>query len=672
MQTPAVDVLQPGAAQPASALAAAQPGLVRARLWVPPSALKLYDDAPRLWLVLRDGRVLALRLPHVPMSEDAVLTPLAEALLPDGRGMQWLYEELPGVGLVQVCYAAPVVPPLSSQHAGFVLRLDFHQFVAALDHEVLTLLMRLEREPASPAISRRDGEAPHPLPRPFFASTRNYNRLASLPAEQRERRMQALARFPALVAPILLTAHRHPNLVDGKRHAWREVDEPVEAAIDQGRDLTGALASHYRISRSLVRAAVNAEFWSAPSHTSRRGWLTLIDALPANQRPCLAEFERWRVYLPNYFALVGEDEEGDPRLIPAAVHRGAFRLGWSATWERAARRFGNLHPALADCDDFLRAVSQHLTMRLNRRRGPRTERLAQAWLACHGLLGLLAASERWHRLRPRVVPSRVPPGIGLPAILDVFEADQRRARELITHQALADEGAAMSHCVGGYWEPCAAGDRIFSLAAYCERATAQYHPRVEPDGRDAVYRLVQLRGPFNRDASARMQAFAHEIEGLLNAPERRDERMAALQAHGRLAESALQWRQAQQQAAAWLDAKTLRQLDAVVGWLDLTPPGPQTLLCDHIAGYGYHDGPAIEDGLREGDPLALVREPDNPHDPLAVRLDWREYKLGYLPRPANADIAMALDAGERLSARIRRIDRGADPWERVEVAVQAL
>lgn len=648
------------------------PTSCRARLWVASSVLRLQDPAPRLWLVLADGRVLAVRLPQVAMGDDRVLAPLAEALLPDVRGMQWVWEALPGVGPVQVLYAAPVVPPLSAQHAGFVLRPDFQRFVTALDHDVLTLLMRLEREATPPAITRRDGEGPQPLPQPFFASMRNYNRLVVLPSELRLRRMQALHRFPALVAPIVLTAHRQPNVVDGKRHAWREADAAVEAAIDQGRDLTGALAAHYGISRALTRASLNAEYWHAPSHDWRRGALRMLDALPANQRPSLPEFERWAVYLFPYFALIGEDEEGTPLPLPAAVHRGAFRLGWTATWEKAARRFGNLHPALADCEDFLQAVSDHLAVHLKRRRGPRLGRLAQAWLACHGLLGLLAASNRWHRLRPHIDPDSVPPGFALPAVLGEVMQEDRSARELLTPEALAREGEAMRHCVAGYWEQCVAGDRIFALKARGERATAQYRPSVKRDtDYDTTYHLVQLRGPYNADVSPRMQAWAGEIEICLNAPERQAVRWAALEARGRLEVALLEWREAQRQAAVWLDEETLRQLETVLAWLELTPPGPEVWLADYIAGYQYHDGPAVEEALRVGDALELVREPDNPHDRLAARIDWQGHKLGYLPRPRNAEIALALDAGERLSARICRIDPEAEPWERVEVVVIA-
>ena len=647
------------------------PAAVRARLWVSPRALRQHDEYPRLWLILGDGRVLAFRLAQARPNDDSVLLPLAHAFAADVRGNRFLIEDLPGVGYVQVLYAAPVVPPLAAEHAGFVFDTQFQRFVAALDAEVMQLLLALEREPYPAAITRRDGDSPHPLPRPFFASIRNYNRLVTLPPTLRERRMQALARFPALVAPILLTTHRQTNVWEGKRHAWREKDETVQAAIDAGRDLTGALAAHYGISRGMVRAPLNAAYWHAPSHESRRGYLALLDALPDNQRPTLAEFERWQLYLTNYFALLGENRDGDPLPQPAAVHRGAFRLGWSRTWEAAARRFGDLHPALADCNDFLRAAQERARLILRRSRVPGAGRLAAAWLACHGLLGLLAASERWHRRRPDLPATSVPPGFRLPAILGRVEQEGSEAVELLDPTALAQEGEAMRHCVGGYWARCVDGERIFALRLPDgERATAQYHPQLDPNGeRNASYRLVQLRGPCNREASAAMHAWAQEIETRLNAPERRAERWAALEARGRLEGAQFEWQRAQREAAAWLDEKSERQLIAALGWLNEQPPAPEVLLSTFIAGYQYHAGPRVEEDLHVGDALTLVREPDNPHDRLAVRLDWHGEKLGYLPRNENAEIARLIDAGEALIARIAGIDHEAQPWERVRVVV---
>jgi len=661
------------AVPPAPTFAMPWPTRLRARLWVSPRALRANDEFPRLWLALIDGRVLAVRLDRRRFGDDSVLAPLIEAFADDVRGNRYLIDDLPGVGFVQVLHAAPVAPPLAANHAGFVFSGEFQRFVAALDGEVMRLLLSLERAPTPAAITRRDGQSPHPWPQPFFASVRNYNRLITLPPSLRERRMQALIRFPALVAPILLTAHRHPNTFDGKRHAWREKDAAVEAAIDQGRDLIGSLAAHYGISRGMVRAPLNRSFWYAPGHQARRIYLQMLDALPDNQRPTLAEFERWALYFANYFGLLGENRDGDPLPQPPAVHCGAFRLGWSRTWEAATRRYGNLYPALADCRDFLQAARERARLILRRHRVPGTARLAAAWLATQGLLGLLAASNRWHRLRPPVPTAPVPPGFRLPAILGHVDHDGHSAEELLDPVALAREGEALHHCVGGYWQRCVNGERIFALRlADGERATAQYAPRIVVDEiTDACYRLVQLRGPCNREVSAAMRGFAEEIETRLNAEALRGERWAALEARGRLEVAQLDWRLAQREAMAWLDDKSERQLRTALAWLNEQPPAPEVLLTTFIAGYQYHAGPSLEEELRVGEPLTLVREPENPHDPFAVRLDWQGRNLGYLPRNENAEIARLLDAGEALVASIAGIDREAEPWERVRVRVEA-
>ncbi len=647
---------------------APQPPTVRARLWLPGRVFGPADDQPRLWLILADGRVLAFRLPKVALGDDMIVAPLAQAVADDLRGMCWEIEH-PAFGWAQVLYAAPVLPVPQKDHAAFLFDPDYRRFLACLDEEIMRLLLSLEREPYPPAVTRRDGEGPHPLPRLYLASVRNYNRLAALPPEQRERRMQAITRFPVLVAPTLLTLHHSPNVCDGKRHAWREKDATVEAAIDAGRDLAGALARHYGISKGLVRSPLCTAMWAARDGKLRQGWLKLLDALPSNQRPTLPEFERWQLYLANYFALLGENDQRHPLPQPPEVHRGAFRLGWSRTWETAARRYGNLHPALADCEDFLTAAREMAAHRLRRAYGPPRGRLAAGWLACHGLLGLLEASRRWHRLRPTPERWDVPEGFRLPAILGHWQDRGRHAEELLTPEALSDEGEAMEHCVANYWPECVAGDRIFALhLPDGERATAQYRPTIRDDvDHDTEYRLAQLRGPFNQEVSDAMFAWAQIVACALNQPSRQEARWAALEARGRLDVAR---HDARHHWLAWLDAKSARQLAAVLDWLGMQPPGPEVLLSASIAGYQYHAGPKIEERLRPGQPLQLMRELANPHDPLAVRIDWKGQKLGYVPRERNAEIAARLDDGEALRARIADIDFDAEPWRRVGFIVE--
>lgn len=645
------------------------PSMVCARLWLPGRVFGPADDQPRLWLVLADGRVLAFRLPGVALGDDRVIASLTEAVADDLRGLCWEIEH-PAFGWAQVLYAAPVLPAPQKGHAAFLFDPDYQRFLSCLDEKIMQLLLSLEREPYPPAVTRRDGEGPHPLPRLYLASVRNYNRLAALPPELRERRMQAITRFPVLVAPTLLTLHHSPNVCDGKRHAWREKDAMVEATIDAGRDLAGALAQHYGISKGLVRSPLCAAMWPVRDGKLLQGWLKLLDALPANQRPSLAEFEHWQLYLANYFALLGENDHGQPLPQPPEVHRGAFRLGWSRTWETAARRYGNLHPALADCEDFLRAAHARAAALTGRRHGPSQGRLAAGWLACHGLVGLLDASRRWHQ-RYATDWSKWQTDVRLPALLGVVEEQGNRAEELLTPGALAREGEAMHHCVASYWSECLVGDRIFSLRLHDgSRATAQYElGRHLQDDSESWYRLVQLRGPCNADVNEAVRAWAQRIEARLNAPEIRARHSEMMQI-GDQFEVGFEYTR-QQDDEAWQDERLHRQLEQVCAWLNFTQLPPEVVLLDHVAGFQYHAGPTLLDRLVSGQPLCLVREPDNPHDPLAVRLDWQEQQLGYVPRPHNAEIARRLDAGERLSARIAAIEPEAEPWRQVMFGVES-
>lgn len=88
-----------------------------------------------------------------------------------------------------------------------------------------------------------------------------------------------------------------------------------------------------------------------------------------------------------------------------------------------------------------------------------------------------------------------------------------------------------------------------------------------------------------------------------------------------------------------------------------------------LAGFQYHDGEALWSQLRAGDMLALVREPDNPHDANAVRVEWRGRMLGYLPRAENRSVAAEMDRGSRVEARIARLAEHRNPWRRLLIEV---
>ena len=88
-----------------------------------------------------------------------------------------------------------------------------------------------------------------------------------------------------------------------------------------------------------------------------------------------------------------------------------------------------------------------------------------------------------------------------------------------------------------------------------------------------------------------------------------------------------------------------------------------------LAGFRHAEAAALMPVLQQGDALDLVREAGNPHDPNAVRVEWRGRKLGYVPRRENAAVAWGLDRGTALRARVSRLDEHPNPARRIEFEV---
>lgn len=88
-----------------------------------------------------------------------------------------------------------------------------------------------------------------------------------------------------------------------------------------------------------------------------------------------------------------------------------------------------------------------------------------------------------------------------------------------------------------------------------------------------------------------------------------------------------------------------------------------------LAGFRHYEAPAVWRELRAGEPLKLVREPDNPYDRSAVRVEWRGHKLGYLPQRDNGAVARQLDRGEALQASVARLTENRNRSVRLEIEV---
>jgi HIRAN domain-containing protein len=90
-----------------------------------------------------------------------------------------------------------------------------------------------------------------------------------------------------------------------------------------------------------------------------------------------------------------------------------------------------------------------------------------------------------------------------------------------------------------------------------------------------------------------------------------------------------------------------------------------------LAGFRHYDGHEFWRDIRAGDRLELVREPENPYDAGAIRVEWRGRKLGYVPQRDNAAIARQLDRGTSLAARIAALRRNRNGSLRIEFEVTA-
>ena len=80
-----------------------------------------------------------------------------------------------------------------------------------------------------------------------------------------------------------------------------------------------------------------------------------------------------------------------------------------------------------------------------------------------------------------------------------------------------------------------------------------------------------------------------------------------------------------------------------------------------VAGAGRHHADALEsEAVAPGQPLRLLRDPDNPHDPNAIAVHPAaegSEQVGWVPRELAAEIAPELDAGRPWSAVVLREQR---------------
>ncbi|MGH8111618.1 MAG: hypothetical protein ACREPL_06750 [Rhodanobacteraceae bacterium] len=293
-----------------------------------------------LWLLGGDRRVHALRVPAMRAGDDHIVRSLLARFVAE-----------PDVSIPATCMFGPALPlpaapivPLPRWHVswGHPVQPARRAFAARLDPDVLAALGALE------------------VPGSFFGAVSNYNRLARLPDTVRRRRLQAMTEFPALVAPLLLDVYGRPDLFGADEDDPAQLAECTDGAgaavldaMDRGRDLIGALATHYGISRALVGSPMLREPWA--QSCVPRDVLRLLEALPAHTRPRLRADVEDRLPLLRALPLRLRGPVDVARLAKV------FAQGWNATWQALdGRAHGSAVAQLRDTRDFLRAALERL------------------------------------------------------------------------------------------------------------------------------------------------------------------------------------------------------------------------------------------------------------------------------------------------------------------------
>lgn len=91
-----------------------------------------------------------------------------------------------------------------------------------------------------------------------------------------------------------------------------------------------------------------------------------------------------------------------------------------------------------------------------------------------------------------------------------------------------------------------------------------------------------------------------------------------------------------------------------------------------VAGFQYYQGPEYIDQMAPGQPLDLVREPDNRFDDRAIAVYWESHKIGFLARLDNPLFATMIDQGVLLEARILQTSPTAPHWQKCRMGVSLL
>lgn len=90
----------------------------------------------------------------------------------------------------------------------------------------------------------------------------------------------------------------------------------------------------------------------------------------------------------------------------------------------------------------------------------------------------------------------------------------------------------------------------------------------------------------------------------------------------------------------------------------------------YVAGTTHiEDIKKIGDSLQKGDKLVFYREPNNTHDPQAIRIETiNKEKIGYVPKQDNVIFSRLMDAGKLLFGKVKEKEFLGN-WMRIKVKI---
>jgi hypothetical protein len=314
-----------------------------------------------------------------------------------------------------------------------------------------------------------------------------YNFLASCDRRLRNRRLEAVTRYPWLVNAAL----------DGTANYWRG---PLATAIDLHQPLGEVVTRLFHVRRSTAHTLL-AEFprgLGLGTPLASLGVLELppyalawaLDAAPPERHP--KSSCQWSAFVELVRGF-GEDSLENKRAAIAGYFRVHGTSGWTEDLDRLKTRFGSVE-VLRNTEELLDAIDTLSGVRHREAiyRYVRTERL-------------LRLHRRWSREFERLLPAAVAQG-KLPSVdFPVPLPEPRESGPWMFHPIrnlpeLLAEGQAMQHCVATLYRACSRGERIaFSLRDRQSRRCCTFDVSVtpSPDG-SARVRLNAMHGLRDR------------------------------------------------------------------------------------------------------------------------------------------------------------------------------